>query len=112
MNEEREEAPPVIDEMDPVVAANSRPLPAPTPNPYLRARESSDCQRFVYILLALFLGFLGVHNFYARRLWPALGELFGTLIGMVLIAPLAIVAVCILVEICCVKADGEGRWMR
>lgn len=64
--------------------------------------------RGVYIVLALFLGGLGIHNFVAGRIGPGLGQLFTMLFLWWLIFPIFIVGFWILIEIITVDRDGNG----
>ena len=64
--------------------------------------------RLTYILLGLFLGGLGIHNFYAGRSGSGIVQLLITLFLSWLIFPIFIVGLWVLIEICVVKADGKG----
>jgi TM2 domain-containing membrane protein YozV len=64
-------------------------------------------QRLVYILLALFLGFLGVHNFYAGYTGRAVAQLLISLLVGWLVVPLAAVGIWIIVEIVTVTRDAR-----
>lgn len=64
--------------------------------------------RLVYVLLALFLGGLGVHNFYAGRTGAAIGQLLLTLFLSWLIVPLFVVGIWVLIEMIVVTKDGNG----
>ena len=64
--------------------------------------------RLVYILLALFLGTLGIHNFYAGRSGVAIFQCMITLLIGWLVVPLLIVLVWIIFEILAVNKDGGG----
>jgi TM2 domain-containing membrane protein YozV len=64
--------------------------------------------RLVYILLAIFLGGLGVHNFYAGRSGCAIFQCLISLFIGWLIIPLIIVYVWVLFEILAVNRDGSG----
>lgn len=72
----------------------------------------SDCKRGIYIILGLFLGSVGVHNFYAGRLRYGAWQAFlmvttgWTIIGAVLIVAFVIY------ELFTVTRDGDGRVMR
>lgn len=68
--------------------------------------------RGVYIVLALFLGCLGIHNFYAGRNGIGLVQfvVFVTLFWT-LIVPLGLVILSV-VEVIAVTHDGDGRPMR
>jgi TM2 domain-containing membrane protein YozV len=66
-------------------------------------------QRIAYILLGLFIGTLGVHNFYAGYNGKAIAQLLITLlVGWWLILPLIGVWIWNLVEICTVDHDANG----
>ena len=75
----------------------------PAANP-LRPGKS----RLTYILLAIFLGWLGVHNFYAGYTGRAIAQLLISLLIGWLILPLFAVWIWIIVEICVVKQDRAG----
>ncbi len=57
--------------------------------------------RTVYIILGLFLGSLGIHNFYAGRTGVAIAQL--------LLCWTCVTWLWALIEILTVKKDGEGR---
>ena len=95
---------------------------------YRPSRRSSGPpkSRMVYIILALFLGYIGIHNFYAGRFLPGLFQLIGVpLIGIILIVLTFLTGVAALLlvpfaffaflwpilEIVFVKKDGRGKWM-
>jgi len=61
--------------------------------------------RTTYVLLGIFLGSLGVHNFYAKRTGCAVAQLILglTLFGMIVTGPWSII------EACVVTTDGQGR---
>ena len=65
----------------------------------------SDKQRIVYILLALFTGAWGVHNFYLGDNKKAVIQLILTF--LVITAP--IVGIWVLIDIITVDKDLEGR---
>jgi TM2 domain-containing membrane protein YozV len=67
--------------------------------------------RTAYILLGVFLGGLGIHNFYAGRTVQALVQLLITVLTGWLILPLLGVGIWAIVEVCTVKTDGKGRPM-
>ena len=62
--------------------------------------------RLIYILLAIFLGCLGIHNFYAGRIGSAVAQLLITLLCGFL-SP--ITWIWAIIDIITVKTDGEGR---
>lgn len=64
--------------------------------------------RTTYIILALFLGGLGIHNFYAGRSGAGIAQLLISLCLGWLIVPAIIVGLWALIEIFVVKTDGRG----
>ncbi len=63
----------------------------------------------IYLLLAFFFGFLGIHNFYAGYIWRGLIQLLMTLFAAVfLFIPLLIVGIWVFLEICFVGTDAQG----
>jgi TM2 domain-containing membrane protein YozV len=69
--------------------------------------------RSVYVILGIFLGFLGIHNFYAGYNGKGAAQLAITLlIGWWLLIPLAIIAVWNIVEVITIKCDAQGVAMR
>ncbi len=71
----------------------------------MKEMNVSDKSRLTYILLALFLGPLGVHNFYAGHSGKGIFQL---ILSITLVGTLITVPWCIL-DMICVKKDGEGR---
>jgi TM2 domain-containing membrane protein YozV len=69
---------------------------------------SAAKSRTTYILLGLFLGGIGIHNFYAGYTSKAVAQLLITLLTFWLILPLIAVGVWVIVEIATVKADSQG----
>lgn len=65
-------------------------------------------QRIVYILLAIFLGSLGIHNFYAGYTNRAVTQLLLILLTGWLILPILAVGIWVLVEICTIDRDADG----
>lgn len=63
--------------------------------------------RTVYVLLGLFMGTLGIHNFYAARPNRAVGQLLTTLLMGWLIIPLLAVWIWSIVDICAITTDGN-----
>ena len=73
--------------------------------------EGSDPQaksRLIYILLALFCGGLGIHNFYAGYTGKGLTQLLLVVLLFWLIIPLLVVGIWVLVEIVTVTKDAKG----
>ena len=73
---------------------------------YVVARSAKT--RGVYVVLALFLGCLGVHNFYADRIGVGVAQLLITLLLGWLIIPWIAVALWCVIEACVVTADARG----
>lgn len=64
--------------------------------------------RVVYVLLGLFLGGFGIHNFYSGHTSTAVIQLLITLLAGWLLIPLFIVGIWALIEVCTVTADAQG----
>ena len=79
--------------------------------------QKSDKQRLAYIILALFLGGLGVHNFYAGRSTAGVLQLVLFLLSVLSfflgagVFMLALVYILVIVEICTVTKDGDDLKM-
>lgn len=66
-------------------------------------------QRSVYIILGLFLGGLGIHNFYAGYHGRGIAQLLiNLLLGWWLVFPALGVMIWVLIEICTVTDDADG----
>lgn len=70
--------------------------------------EAERKSRIAYVLLGIFLGGFGIHNFYAGRPNRALGQLLTTLLAGWLILPLIAVWVWVLCDVCAITTDGNG----
>jgi TM2 domain-containing membrane protein YozV len=64
--------------------------------------------RVTFVLLGLFLGGLGIHNFYAGYTTKAVIQLLLSLFTWWLIFPLVIVWIWVIVEICTVTEDAQS----
>lgn len=64
--------------------------------------------RLAYILLAIFLGTFGVHNFYAGYTGKGVAQLLITLLLGWLFIPLIAVWIWVIVDICTVDTDSKG----
>lgn len=64
--------------------------------------------RIAYILLGIFLGGLGIHNFYAGYNGKAVAQLLITLLTGWLIVPLIVVWIWVIVELVTVTKDAQG----
>lgn len=84
------------------------PAPHPTPGSYARGGPQPACSRLVYILLGLFLGGFGVHNFAAGYTGRGVAQLLITVLLFWLIVPLLVVAVWVIVELVTVTEDARG----
>jgi len=70
---------------------------------------SATKDRVVYVLLGIFLGTLGIHNFYAGYIARAVSQLLITLLLGWLVIPWIAVAIWVLVEVCSVSRDAQGN---
>lgn len=93
-----------------VDAPANAPLAAPPGTPGgLLAAQPSPKSRLAYCILGILFGALGIHNFYSGHSKRGLIKLLLTvLLCWTLIVPLG-VFIWVLVEICTVNADSEGR---
>ncbi|CAN7407944.1 TM2 domain-containing protein [Acidovorax sp. LjRoot74] len=86
--------------------------PQPPPDAPLRQSGTqlvkSAKSRGIYIILGLFFGLLGVHNFYAGRLGIGLAQLLITCILGWFVVGLFITAIWVLIELFTVTKDGAG----
>ena len=83
---------------------------APPPPPYAPQYAPpvmSTKSRTVYVLLAIFLGGLGIHNFYAGRTGSGIAQLLITLISCGYGS--FITWLWAIIEACAVTTDGQGR---
>lgn len=67
--------------------------------------------RLTFVLLALFLGCLGIHNFYAGYTGKALAQLLITLLAGWLLFPIIGVAIWSVAEAIIVETDSDGLKM-
>ena len=79
------------------------------PNTPVGAVAKGDKNRLTYVVLGIFLGCLGVHNFYAGRTGMAVGQLLITLLTGWLIIPILCVWIWVIIELCTVTKDGSGK---
>ena len=63
-------------------------------------------ERLVYILLGLFLGNLGIHNFYAGYTGKAVAQLLITVLSLGWL--FLIVTIWVIVDVCTVREDAQG----
>jgi len=81
--------------------------------PQVQQQSQSACldgkSRISYILLGIFLGCLGIHNFYAGYTGRAVAQLLITVFGCWLILPWFAVWIWCIVEVCTVRQDAKGN---
>lgn len=65
--------------------------------------------RLIYIILAIFLGGFGIHNFYAGYTKKAIIQLLCVVPGGILVIPAFIESIWVLVDICTVTKDANGK---
>jgi len=70
--------------------------------------NSTQKSRLIYIVLALFLGALGIHNFYAGYTSKGLIQLLATVLTGWLVLPLIAVFIWSLIDICTVTKEANG----
>jgi TM2 domain-containing membrane protein YozV len=82
--------------------------PTPTPYPYaLPVSGITYKSRTTYIVLGIFLGALGIHNFYAGYTGRAVGQLCLTVLTLGILSMVSWVWA--IVEICIVEKDSTGQ---
>lgn len=62
--------------------------------------------RMTYILLGIFLGIFGIHDFYAGYMGKAITQLLITILSCTVLSP--IVAIWAIIELCTVRVDASG----
>lgn len=80
----------------------------PPPPPAMMYQQPAKCTRATYILLGIFLGGLGVHNFVAGRVGSGIAQLLLVLFGAWLIVPVFAVWIWVIIELIVVTHDGNG----
>ena len=93
----------IADELQP------RPASSSFTAQYQAPPRESDYSRGIYIILALFFGLLGIHNFYAGRIGVGACQciLFVTLFWTVIVP--VVLLVWVIIELFAVTTDGKGR---
>ena len=91
--------------------AQAATAPANTPQHANIVVVRSQKSRGLYIILGLFLGCLGIHNFYAGYYGRGAAQLLITIVLGWFIVGLIITAVWALFDICTIKQDGAGEAM-
>jgi len=82
---------------------------APSPSP-AGSPGASSTSRVVYILLGVFLGCLGVHNFVAGYTGRGIAQLLITLLlGWVYFLGIIVTGIWVIVEIIVITQDAQGR---
>lgn len=74
----------------------------------MKEMNNSDKSRLTYIIIALFLGAWGIHNFYAGYTGRGIIQL---LLGITIFGCFITVPWCIL-DMICTKRDGDGKKMK
>lgn len=86
----------------------TRPLYARPAKPEPQAAIRVAKSRGIYIILGLFFGMLGIHNFYVGRLGVGAAQLLITLILGWFVVGLIITFVWVLIDLISVTKDGKG----
>lgn len=92
----------------PAYAAGAPPPPPSHAAAPAAAGYAAPKSRLAYILLGLFLGGLGIHNFYAGYAGRGVAQLLITLFIGWLVVPLVAVMIWVIVEICTTTRDAQG----
>lgn len=89
-------------------AVGNHARPAPAPSPAAAPAQPIAKSRVAYVLLGIFLGGLGIHNFYAGYNGKAIAQLLVTLLLGWLVIPLVAVWIWVIVELIVVEQDAQG----
>jgi TM2 domain-containing membrane protein YozV len=89
------------------VAQSGPTFAAPASQPQTQLVKSAK-SRGIYIILGLFFGLLGIHNFYAGRLGVGVAQLLVTCILGWFVVGIFITAIWVLIELFTVTEDGAG----
>jgi len=93
----------------PTGSSSYLPQPPPPTAPHGYARAGFTKSRVAYVLLGLFLGFFGIHNFYAGYTSKGVTQLLITLLIGWTLVPLLFLTIWVLLEICTVTKDVSGQ---
>ena len=74
----------------------------------VQPQSANAKSRISYILLGIFLGCLGIHNFYAGYTGRAIAQLLITLLTGWLVLPWLAVWLWGIVEVCTIRVDAHG----
>lgn len=88
----------------PTGMAKTDPMPIA---PHVQLVKSAK-SRGVYIILGLFFGLLGIHNFYAGRYGTGVVQLLTVLILGWFVVGIVVVGIWVIVELFVVTKDGAG----
>lgn len=94
-------------ELRPVETRPRRPPDIPQRQSSTQLVKSAK-SRGIYIILGLFFGLLGIHNFYAGRLGVGVAQLLVTVILGWFVVGIFITAIWVLIELFTVTKDGAG----
>ena len=94
--------------LDPSLSSAQQNRPPIHINNYVPPTPTPAKPRVAYVLLGIFLGSLGIHNFYAGYAGRGVVQLLITLLTGWLILPLFVVWIWVLVEVCSVTTDASG----
>jgi len=89
--------------------AGSTPQPPLAPPAFYPNVGKQPKSRIGYILLGIFLGMLGVHNFYAGYIGQGIAQLLITVFLFWTIIAIPIVWIWTIVNVCTVDTDASGR---
>jgi TM2 domain-containing membrane protein YozV len=88
-----------------IVIQHPQAISYPSSGPQHSGQRKS---RVAFVLLGLFLGGLGIHNFYAGYTGKGVTQLLITLLAGWLILPLALIGLWVLIEIITETKDAQG----
>jgi len=93
------------------VPIHSRPTAPPNPYPYhqpVAFYQPPPKSRMAYVLLGLFLGGFGIHNFYAGYVGRGIAQLLITILLFWTVVTVIVVWIWVLAEVCAQTRDVHG----
>ncbi len=103
---------PVAQESIQPAVSNSATVPQPVPQsphgqPQAQPMAAANKSRLAYVLLGVFLGYLGIHNFYAGRTGIGIAQLLISVLTCAYGIPITFIWA--IIEVIAITKDGDGN---